>query len=76
MEEDNIEEEDYVEEKDVPNKVDEEVELDVGDDVLEDDINDDIIKHDGDDDDDMANPFNVDSKLDDTSNEDLDEEQD
>lgn len=49
------------------------IESDVGDDVLEDDINDDIIENDVVDDDDMGNPFNVDSKLDDVSDEELDE---
>ena len=48
------------------------VESDVGEDVLEDDI----IENDVDDDDgDMANPFNVDSELDDVSYEELDEKE-
>ena len=54
---------------DVPEKEDKvAIELDLEDDVLEDDINDDIIENDVDVDvdDDMVNPFNVDSKLDDT----------
>jgi hypothetical protein len=53
----------------------EEVEPDVDDNVLDDDIDDDIIKNDIDDDVDMANPFNIDSELDDTNVE-LDEEED
>lgn len=39
-------------------------------------MDDDTIENDVDDDDDMANPFNFDSKFDDTWNEELDEEQD
>ena len=63
-----------VEEYDI--EEDEEVELDIGDDVLEDEIDDAIIENDIDDYDDMANPFNVDFELDVTLNKELDEEED
>jgi hypothetical protein len=54
----------------------EEVEPNVGDNVLDDDIDDDMIGNDDIDDDvDMANPFNINSELDDTDVE-LDEEED
>ena len=47
------------------------VESNIGNNVLEDDINDDIIEND---DDDMENPLNVNSELDDALDKELEEE--
>jgi hypothetical protein len=76
-EEDDIAEEEDVEEHEVDVQLDEEVkevELHVDDNFLDHDIDDDIFENDIDDDVDMANTFNIISKLDDTNVE-LDEEE-
>jgi hypothetical protein len=70
---DNVLDEDDI--NDVLDEELEEVEPNVGDNVIDDDINDDMIGNDDIDDDvDMANPFNINSELDDTDVE-LDEEE-